>query len=276
MNEHLTREDYGRFPAVEADFRLSYGTEADQFGDLYLPSEDGPHPVVILLHGGCWRSRFGLEPLGRVAETLRQLGMAVWNLEYQRLGQGGGWPFTMQDVARGADHLRLLAKIYPLDLSQVIAVGHSAGGHLSLWLGARSHLPSSSELYFPDPLPLKGILSLAGVADLVRGVAWDVCQGACADLMGGTPEEFPERYQQASPCQMGPITVPQVHLVGEQDEIVRAKMVQEDVAELRKHAPATAIDFEEIAEIGHFELVDPASTAWANVENAIMKLLRSE
>ena len=202
--------------------------------------------------------------------------MAVWNLEYQRLGQGGGWPSTMQDVARGADHLRLLAKIYPLDLSQVIAVGHSAGGHLSLWLGARFHLPSSSELYFPDPLPLKGILSLAGVADLVRGVAWDVCQGACADLIGGTPEEFPERYQQASPCQMGPITVPQVHLVGEQDEIVRAKMVQEDVAELRKHAPATAIDFEEIAEIGHFELVDPASTTWSNVEKAIMKLLRSE
>ena len=101
-------------------------------------------------------------------------------------------------------------------------------------------------------------------------------QGACADLIGGTPEEFPERYQQASPCQMGPITVPQVHLVGEQDKIVRAKMVQEDVAELRKHAPATAIDFEEIAEIGHFELVDPASATWSNVEKAIMKLLRSE
>ena len=105
MNEHLTREDYGRFPAVEADFRLSYGTETDQFGDLYLPSGDGPHPVVILLHGGCWRSRFGLEPLGRVAETLRQLGMAVWNLEYQRLGQG---EVAINDArcSKGADHLR--------------------------------------------------------------------------------------------------------------------------------------------------------------------------
>jgi acetyl esterase/lipase len=229
--------------------------------------------VVILLHGGCWRSRFGLEPLGRVAETLRQLGMAVWNLEYQRLGQGGGWPSTMQDVARGADQLRLLAKIYPLDLSQVISVGHSAGGHLSLWLVARSHLPSSSELYFPDPLPLKGILSLAGVADLVRGIAWDVCQGACADLMGGTPEEFPERYQQASPCQMGPIKAPQVHLIGEHDEIVRAKMVQEDVAELRKQAAEVSIDLEVIPEIGHFELVDPTSPVWPIVEKAIKKLL---
>jgi alpha-beta hydrolase superfamily lysophospholipase len=94
--------------------------------------------------------------------------------------------------------------------------------------------------------------------------------------MGGSPEVVPERYQQASPCQMGPVKVPSVHLVGEYDEIVRAKMVQEDVAELRKHAPATAIDFEEIAEIGHFELVDPASTTWSNVEKAIMKLLRSE
>ncbi len=93
MSKRLSREDYGNFPSVSADFRLSYGTEADQFGDLYLPSGDGPHPVVILLHGGCWRNRFGLEPLGRVAEYLRQLGIAVWNLEYQRLGQGGGWPF---------------------------------------------------------------------------------------------------------------------------------------------------------------------------------------
>ncbi len=273
MSKRLTREDYGNFPSVAADFRLSYGIESDQFGDLYLPSGDGPHPVVILLHGGCWRNRFGLEPLGPVAETLLQLGIAVWNLEYQRLGQGGGWPSTMQDVARGADHLRLLANIYPLDLSQVIAVGHSAGGHLSLWLGARSHLPSSSELYFPEPLPLKGILSLAGVADLVRGVAWDVCQGACAELMGGSPEEVPEHYQQASPCQMGPIKIPQVHLVGEYDEIVRARMVQEDVFELRKQAVEVSIDLEVIPEIGHFELVDPTSPVWPIVEKAIKKLL---
>jgi acetyl esterase/lipase len=273
MSKRLSREDYGNFPSVSADFRLSYGTEADQFGDLYLPSGDGPHPVVILLHGGCWRNHFGLEPLGRVAEYLQQVGIAVWNLEYQRLGQGGGWPTTMQDVARGADHLRLLAKIYPLDLSQVIAVGHSAGGHLGLWLGARSHLPSSSEIYFPDPLPLKGILSLAGVADLVRGVAWDVCQGACVELMGGSPEVVPERYQQASPCQMGPVKVPSVHLVGEYDEIVRAKMVQEDVFELRKQAAEVSIDLEVIPEIGHFELVDPTSPVWPIVEKAIKKLL---
>ena len=273
MSKHLTREDYGSFPSVGPDFRLSYGTEAHQFGDLYMPSGDGPHPVVILIHGGCWRNSFGLEPLGRVAEFLHQMELAVWSLEYQRLGQGGGWPTTMQDVARGADHLYLLAKIYPLDLAQVIAVGHSSGGHLSLWLGARSHLPSSSELYFPDPLPLKGILSLAGVADLVRGVAWDVCQGVCTELMGGSPEEVPERYQQASPCQMGPVEIPQVHLVGEYDEIVRSKIVQEDVIELQKNATEVSIDLEVIPEIGHFELVDPTSTVWPIVVRAITKLL---
>lgn len=273
MSKRLTREDYGKFNSVESDFRLSYGTESDQFGDLYLPSGDRPHPVVILLHGGCWRNRFGLEPLGRVAGHLQQMGIAVWNLEYQRLGQGGGWPTTMQDVARGADHLRLLARIYPLNLEKVIAVGHSAGGHLGLWLGARSHLPSSSELYFPDPLPLTGVLSLAGVADLVRGVAWDVCQGACAELMGGLPEEVPERYQQASPCQMGPVKIPQVHLIGEYDENVRAKMVQEDVFELQKQAFEVSIDLEVIPEIGHFELVDPTSHVWPIVEKALKRLL---
>jgi pimeloyl-ACP methyl ester carboxylesterase len=276
MTQRLTREDYRCFPVVEADFRLSYGTEFDQFGDLYLPSGDGPHPVVILLHGGCWRNRLGLEPLGRVAEFFRQLGMAVWNLEYQRLGQGGGWPTTMQDVARGADYLSLLAKIYPLDLERVIALGHSAGGHLGLWLGARPHLPSSSEVYFTDPLQLKGILSLAGVADLVRGVVLDVCQGACAELVGGSPEEVPERYQQASPCQMGPINVPQIHLVGEHDEIVGAQMVRQDVLELRKQAPEASIDLKVIPGIGHFELVDPTTTIWPIVEKAITQLMRSE
>ena len=276
MKNCLTREEYGQFPAVEPDLRLSYGMKADQFGDLYLPSGEGLHPVVILLHGGCWRNFFGLEPLGRVAQVLRQIGIAVWNLEYQRLGQGGGWPSTMQDVARGTDYLRLLAKIYPLDLQRVIAVGHSAGGHLGLWLSARFHLPSGSELYFPDPLKLKGVLSLAGVADLVRGVAFNICQGACTELVGGLPEEVPERYQQASPCQMGPCNVPQTHLVGEYDEIVSAKMVQGDVIELRKQTPNALINFEIIPKIGHFELVDPTSAVWPIVYKAITKLLHSE
>ena len=100
MKNCLTREEYGQFPAVEPDLRLSYGMKADQFGDLYLPSGEGLYPVVILLHGGCWRNRFGLEPLGRVAQVLRQSGIAVWNLEYQRLGQGGGWPSTMRTARR--------------------------------------------------------------------------------------------------------------------------------------------------------------------------------
>ena len=88
--------------------------------------------------------------------------------------------------------------------------------------------------------------------------------------------EVPERYQQASPCQMGPCNVPQTHLVGEYDEIVSAKMVQGDVIELRKQNPNALINFEMIPKIGHFELVDPASATWSNVEKAIMKLFRSE
>ena len=104
----------------------------------------------------------------------------------------------------------------------------------------------------------------------------DVCQGACAELVGGSPEEVPERYQQASPCQMGPINVPQIHLVGEYDEIVGAQMVRQDVLELRKQAPEASIDLEVIPGIGHFELVDPTTTVWPIVEKAITQLMRSE
>src|SRR5579875_2539599 len=140
----MTSRDILFTPAPTADERIFYGDDDEvQFGDLRLPSGPGPHPVVMTIHGGFWRAAFDLQYMGLICNALRGAGIATWNVEYRRVGQpGGGWPGTFRDVARAADHLRALAPRYSLDLARVVALGHSAGGHLALWLAARPRIPS--------------------------------------------------------------------------------------------------------------------------------------
>src|SRR5262245_47737504 len=148
--------------------RLTYGDDPAQFGELWLPDGAGPFPVVLLVHGGCWRSALpGLEFVRSFAAALRARGLAVWNVEYRRLGDdGGGYPGTLLAVATAADFLRELARRHPLDLERVVAVGHSAGGHLALWLAGRPRIADSSPLRARDPLRLQHVFSLGGLGDL--------------------------------------------------------------------------------------------------------------
>ena len=137
----LSADDVVSMESPPADHRISYGDGALQFGRLRLPERRGPHPVVIFLHGGCWLSQYDISHAGLLEQGIADAGYAVWSLEYRRVGNvGGGWPGTFHDVAQGADHLLLLAAEYDLDLSRVVASGHSAGGHLALWLAARRAL----------------------------------------------------------------------------------------------------------------------------------------
>ena len=162
----MTPADYTALPLVPGDHRIAYDDRPDQFGELYLPEEGpGPYPLVILLHGGCWRARFGLMPLGQLARRLTELQVIVWNVEYRRLDGGGGWPTTFLDTAAAADYARQLATEYPLDISRVVAVGHSAGGHLAAWLAQRHNLEPGMTLFQKDPLPITGVVSLAGIPD---------------------------------------------------------------------------------------------------------------
>ena len=266
----LTTDDYRQFPAVPADQRLRYGPEPDQFGDLYLPPAPGPHPTVVLLHGGCWRAAYDLTPLGRLCDALRREGLAVWSLAYRRLGTGGGWPTTFDDVAAGTDFLRTLAEHIDLDLSRVITVGHSAGGHLALWLAGRHRLPPQSRLFRANPLPVTGVVALAGIPDLAAGIRWRICGDACQALMGASPDEAPERYRQASPVDLLPFGVPQRHIVGAHDEIVPVAYLEAHVALAKQHDSVT---LEVLPSAGHFELVDPRTVAWSTVQRTVLTLL---
>ena len=179
----------GDLPGLESpapDLRIPYGEDRLQYGHLRLPEGDGPHPVIVFIHGGCWLSEYGIRYVGLAEQALAGAGYAVWSLEYRRVGnEGGGWPGTFLDIAQGVDHLRVLAREHPLDLGRVIASGHSAGGQLALWAAARPRISHSSDLYSTLPLPIHGVLALAPAADLetLQGVA--MCGGGSGRAHGG-------------------------------------------------------------------------------------------
>jgi len=271
--QNITFQDIQKLPAPAADYRIAYGDNPSQFGELRLPrggSQTARHPVVIVIHGGCWLAEYDLGQVSNFSDALTRAGAATWNLEYRRLGQtGGGWPGTFQDVARGADHLRVLARTHPLDLERVVVVGHSAGGQLALWLAARHKLPRESSLFAPDPLRLRGVVSLAGVTDLEefgRG-----CGGAAGKLLGGTAGEVWERYAQTSPIKLLPLGIPQRLLHGALDTIVPLKLGRDYEAAAKARGDNVSLTV--LERMGHFELIAPNSRAWPTVEQAVLSLL---
>jgi acetyl esterase/lipase len=156
---------------LKPEHRLPYGDGEFAFGDLWLPAGLKPGqkaPVVVFFHGGWWKAEYDLAYAGFLCDALRKAGMAVWSVEYRRVGnEGGGYPGTFQDCAAGFDFVRKLAATYPLDLSRVVVSGHSAGGHLAFWIAGRHHVPEGSQLYQPRPsVAVHGAVALAGAVDL--------------------------------------------------------------------------------------------------------------
>jgi acetyl esterase/lipase len=271
--ELVSEDQYMAFPPVAADHRIPYGSDPMQFGDLYLPRGAKRAPVVVLVHGGCWMARFGLEPLGKFADTLRSHGLAVWSLEYRRVGNGGGWPATYEDVAAGTDFVRELAKRYPLDADRVVIVGHSAGGHLSAWLASRHKIPPGLPFHTSDPLKPVGTVTLAGILDMRAAVEGDLRKGMndCAQatfaMIGATSKEQPNRYRAASPIELLPIGVPHWILVGEHDNPLRIEQLKR-YADIAREQGDDA-KFELLAGAGHFEPVDVDGPFWNATLSAI-------
>ena len=251
-------------PRAPADARISYGADPLQFGELWLPAGQGPFPVAVLIHGGCWQADLpGTELMDYLAADLKARGYAVWNIEYRRIGHpGGAYPGTFSDVAAGLDHLRTLAGPRGLDLSRVVLVGHSAGGHLVNWAAARSGLPRSSPLWTADPLPVKGVVSLAGINDLeaFRATGPDRCGGpqTIDDLVSAASRAGQDVYADTSPARLPEPAAPVVVISGALDPIVPPSFGPT----FAKGWAATEIT---IPEAGHFELIDPTSAAWTGV-----------
>ena len=246
-----------------------YGEDASQLAELFLPGSRGPHGVVVVIHGGYWRARYDRSLMTGLCQDLAANGLAAWNLEYRRVGSGGGWPETFADVASGVDFLRELGE--PLDLERVGAIGHSAGGQLALWTASRGTLPLNAPGASPRVSP-RAVVSQAGVADLrLAAVSPPSDEPTCA-LLGGSPEEQPGRYMLASPRERVPLGVEQLVLHGDADTSL-ALAVSEAYA-AAAIAAGDPCELRVLPGTGHFEHIDPSTDAWRTGRDWLLERLR--
>ena len=251
---HVFRGRYAR--AIDRSLHR-YGDDASQLGELFLPDGGGPHAVVVVIHGGYWKARWDRSLMTRLCEDLAGRGLAAWNLEYRRIGNGGGWPETFADVAAGVDLLSDLE--VSLDLDRVGAIGHSAGGQLALWAAARPTLSGDAPGVAPRVSP-RAVVSQAGVADLRLAAVTSPSVEPTLALMGGSPEEHPERYALASPRERLPLGVEQLVLHGEEDETV-SMVISESYCSAAE-ALGDACELQVLLRTGHLEHIDASSEAW--------------
>ncbi len=198
----------------------TYGSDPSQLGELFLPSGRGPFPVCVVIHGGYWRAQYDLSLMTGLCLDLAARGLAAWNVEYRRVGNGGGWPETLLDVAACVD---LLADLdAPLDLSIVSSVGHSAGGQLALWAAARTGLLPGTPGAAPRVV-VRAALSQAGVVDLRLAADLKPSAEPTRALLGD-PDEHGLRYDLASPRERLPLGIPHVLLHGDRDDVVSMRI----------------------------------------------------
>ena len=248
--------------AAVAPVRIAYGPDPAQFVELTTPAAAAPRGVVVIVHGGFWRNVHGLE-LGRSpAADLVAAGYAAVNVEYRRVGGGGGWPATFDDVAAAVD---LLADALPAPSGPVVAVGHSAGGHLAAWLAARPGLPSGAPGAEPRVV-LRGAVSQAGVLDLVDAFEQRLGRDAVRELLGGPPAACPDRYALASPIARVPIGVPVIGVHGTADDRVPVRQTE-------RFAAASGDRWTRLDGVDHFAVIDPTTAAWAACRAALEELL---
>jgi acetyl esterase/lipase len=234
-----------------------------QRAELHLPAGRGPHPVVVTIHGGSWAAGYTKRVMRGLAGDLARRGYAVWNIEYRRIGrgQGGGWPLTFVDVASAIDHLHSVAA--PLDLDRVTFLGHSAGGQLALWAASRDRLTEGAPGAGPRIGPVAAV-STAGVNDLAQAYR-DAPRGAVGWLLGGGPDEVPERYAIADPMSLLPLAIPVLLVHGTDDATVSVRRSRNYAQAARAHGGAVEL-IEIPGEAGrHRSHVFPDSDSWAIV-----------
>ena len=247
----MPREASSRKPRV---FSVAYGEAPQQFAELRIPLGDGLFPVVALLHGGCWREFADLSYMTPLATALTEQGYATWNVEYRRAHEpGGGWPGTFDDAERGVNALRDAAQDYPLEIHRVVIMGHSAGGQLALYTGARLNWPA---------------ISLAGIVDMRAYFEHGPrdCVAGEIKVMGGTPDEYPERYAKVSPAELLPLGIRHVLIWGEQDDIVPESMFGD------YEQRASGVEIVRVPGARHHDFALPQGPAWAAILSAVARL----
>jgi acetyl esterase/lipase len=251
---------------------LAYGDDPNQFGRLHLPAGGEPHPVLTVVHGGYWKDSKSLDNYPTL-ELVRHFEgrVAVWNVEYRRMGQpGGGWPGTFVDVGRAFDHLRELADEHGLDTERVTVVGHSAGGQLATWLACRRNVPADAPFHAAEPLLPRAAISIGGIPDLA--LAWEGGLGndtILPRLMERPPTEAPDKYAATSPVELVPPACPVTLVHGLADVDVTPEQSRSFAA--AAHAAGADCELIELEHADHFTMLQPGTDDWSALLQALAR-----
>jgi acetyl esterase/lipase len=254
-------DDILTLPPPPADARVAYGPDPNQFLDLRQPAakDKKPHPLAINIHGGYWRARYNLDHAGHLCAALTAKGLVTANIEYRRVGnEGGAWPGTFADIRSGYQFLLQNAAKYNLDAGKIVVMGHSAGGQLALCLAAHESGVTRA-------------VSLAGVVDLQRAYQLHLSNDAVVEFLRGTPHEVPDHYREADPMQLSIPRARQWLIHGSADDVVPPEFSSDYVAAKQKRKEDAHLL--EISQAGHFDLIDPRSAAWKEVERTVVQFL---
>lgn len=241
----------------------AYGAHPDQFAELWLPDGAGPHPVVVLVHGGCWLDAFGVDHTRPLAAAIRRLGHAVWAIEYRRAGGAGGWPETFVDAGQALDALAGIDEVDQLALDRLTLLGHSAGGQLALWLASRPGLDPERPWSGHGRLTVRRVIAMAPITDLIDyGRAPGSCPDGARLLLGGVPEDWPERYAAVDPMRRALPARLEVDLVHAQADPIVPFAHSERYLNARA-AAGGQVRLHRLPEgAGHFDVLLSAGPAW--------------
>ena len=242
---------------------VPYGAGEHQFAEYWHPGTSEP-ALVILIHGGCWSNEYGLDHIRALASKLKGSGYAVWSTEYRRVGDvGGGWPGTFEDIA---DSLNYTDKLSNINQHAKFVMGHSAGGHLALWVAAAGHLPLESPLGKRMKTQIQGAIGLAPIADLAAYSLGDnSCEVVTEKLMGGSAIDLAERYALGSPSALLP-SIDSILIHGEGDTIVNISQSQ------RYAASSSRASIIPLKGLGHFDMINPEGPVFDRIIEALVRL----
>jgi len=272
----MSLEDYMALSGPEPSARIAYGTAPSQFVELFRPGGQGPFPVVVLIHGGCWTVAFGgIRQMHNVAGALQKQGIAVWNVEYRRVDEaGGGYPGTYLDVNAAMKALEESAGKYQLDTNRIAAMGHSAGGQLVQWLAGRALIPKSSPLVPADKLRVRDIVSLGGLADLraEKNLIRSRCGRDTAELAGQPSSTRPDVYADTNAADLLPNGSTTYLINGEYDQISPPRVASDYAA--RARCAGDRAETLVLPGAGHFDEIAASSASWKLIFPVIQRALQ--
>lgn len=264
-------DDYLALRGPAPTTRLAYGPAPSQYAELFVPAGAGPFPVAVLVHGGCWNSKFGgITQFRDMAGALAARGIAVWNVEYRRIDEpGGGYPGMYLDMHAALDLLAQHAPAHNLDLDRVVAVGHSAGGQLVQWIAGRARIPAGSPLHQANPLPVNRIVSLGGLADLRHEAALikSSCDRDLAQLAGEPSATRPDVLIDTNAADLMPNGSRTWLVTGALDTISPPRVAHDYAARSKQSGDMAEVVI--LPQASHYDEVATSSPAWPTVLGVI-------